>query len=92
MLFARAVRLPLRSQASRTREEPFQAGSLYSSSGLRRAASMALACSLRGSTENPLMLIWLAKSLWEVFRPHRRFVSFHHLFGFSPFRCWIFDT
>ena len=43
---------------------------------------MALACSLKGSSENPSMLIWLAKSLWEVFRPHRRFVSSYHLFGF----------
>ena len=53
---------------------------------------MALACSLKGSSENPSILIWLAKSLWEVFRPQRRFVSSHHLFGFSPFRCWIFDS
>ena len=35
------------------------AGSLYSSSGLRRAALMVFACSLKGNTENPLMLIWL---------------------------------
>ena len=68
------------------------AGSLYSSSALRRAALMALACSLKGSTENPSMLIWLAKLLWKVFRPHRRFVSSYHLFGFSPFRCWIFNS
>ena len=34
---------------------------------------MALACSLKGSSENPSMLIWLGKSLWEVFRPHRRY-------------------
>ena len=82
VLFARAVRLPLRSHSS----------SEHSSSALRRAALMALACSLKGSTENPSMLIWLAKLLWKVFRPHRRFVSSYHLFGFSPFRCWIFSS
>ena len=27
---------------------------------------MALACSLKGISETPSMLIWLAKSLWEV--------------------------
>ena len=27
---------------------------------------MALACPLKGSSENPSMLIWLAESLWEV--------------------------
>ena len=43
---------------------------------------MALACSLKGSSENPSMLIWLAKSLWKVFRPHRRFV---HPTTFSGF-------
>ena len=42
-----------------------RAGSLYSSSGVRRAALMALACSLKGSSENPSMLIWLAKSLFH---------------------------